>query len=85
MLYPDREGAVDQAAGEGRRRALPCSTFWTIIRARHRLWPITDPATIKQMQALMADKKLLIADGHHRYETALAYRNENPERPRRST
>ena len=26
----------------------------------------------------MADKKLLIADGHHRYETALAFRNENP-------
>ncbi len=26
----------------------------------------------------MAPKKLLIADGHHRYETALAYRNENP-------
>jgi uncharacterized protein (DUF1015 family) len=29
------------------------------------------------MQALMADKRLLIADGHHRYETALAFRNEN--------
>ena len=48
-------------------------------QARHRLWPITDSAVIEQMQALMADKKLLIADGHHRYETALAYRNENPE------
>src|SRR5207248_8512697 len=47
--------------------------------ARHRLWPITDSATIQRMQALMSDKKLLIADGHHRYETALAYRNENPE------
>ena len=30
------------------------------------------------IQELMADKKLLIADGHHRYETALAFRNENP-------
>ena len=50
-------------------------------QARHRLWPITDSATIQQMQALMADKKLLIADGHHRYETALAYRNENPGVP----
>src|SRR5262249_51783287 len=29
-------------------------------------------------QELMADKKLLIADGHHRYETALAFRKENP-------
>jgi uncharacterized protein (DUF1015 family) len=31
-----------------------------------------------RVQQLMADKKLLIADGHHRYETALAFRNENP-------
>jgi uncharacterized protein (DUF1015 family) len=33
------------------------------------------------VQQLMADKKLLIADGHHRYETALAFRNENPGLP----
>jgi uncharacterized protein (DUF1015 family) len=33
------------------------------------------------VQHLMADKKLLIADGHHRYETALAFRNENPGLP----
>ena len=32
----------------------------------------------------MADKKLLIADGHHRYETALAFRNENPGLPART-
>src|SRR5208283_2631966 len=33
------------------------------------------------IQELMAGKKLLIADGHHRYETALAFRNENPALP----
>jgi uncharacterized protein (DUF1015 family) len=33
------------------------------------------------VQQLMADKKLLIADGHHRYETALAFRDENPGLP----
>ena len=49
--------------------------------ARHRLWPITDETTTQRMQSLMRDKKLLIADGHHRYETALAYRNENPGVP----
>src|SRR4029077_5868461 len=36
---------------------------------------------IAQIEKLMADKKLLIADGHHRYETALAFRNENPNLP----
>ena len=42
----------------------------------HRVWRIHDPALIQSVQQKMRDKKLLIADGHHRYETALAYRNE---------
>ena len=36
------------------------------------------PSTVRAIQESMVDKKLLIADGHHRYETALAFRNENP-------
>jgi len=42
----------------------------------HRVWRIHDPAVVHAVQQKMRDKKLLIADGHHRYETALAYRNE---------
>jgi uncharacterized protein (DUF1015 family) len=42
----------------------------------HRVWKISDPAVIKAAQEGMADRKLIIADGHHRYETALTYRNE---------
>jgi uncharacterized protein (DUF1015 family) len=42
----------------------------------HRVWCITDVRVIEAVQKKMADKKLIIADGHHRYETALAYRNE---------
>jgi uncharacterized protein (DUF1015 family) len=42
----------------------------------HRLWKIPDPGLIRQVHARMLDKKLVIADGHHRYETALNYRNE---------
>jgi uncharacterized protein (DUF1015 family) len=42
----------------------------------HRVWPVTDKALIDALQKAMADKKLIIADGHHRYETALALRNE---------
>jgi uncharacterized protein (DUF1015 family) len=38
-------------------------------------------ADAARVQQLMTDKKLLIADGHHRYETALAFRNENPGLP----
>src|SRR5271169_208859 len=42
----------------------------------HRVWQVTDPKLIASIQAAMRDKKLIIADGHHRYETALTYRNE---------
>ena len=42
----------------------------------HRVWRVDDPALIQAVQQKMAGKKLLIADGHHRYETALAYRDE---------
>lgn len=41
----------------------------------HRLWVCTDEAVIKKLVNDFADRKLYIADGHHRYETALNYRN----------
>jgi uncharacterized protein (DUF1015 family) len=43
---------------------------------RHRLWPISEPAAIARWSELLADQKVLIADGHHRFRTALAYRDE---------
>ena len=42
----------------------------------HRMWKVSDPATVAAAQAKMAAKKLVIADGHHRYETAMNFRNE---------
>jgi uncharacterized protein (DUF1015 family) len=42
----------------------------------HRVWQVSDPALIASVRTAMGDKKLIIADGHHRYETALSYRNE---------
>lgn len=45
-------------------------------RVAHRVWQISDGQVIEAVQAAMKDKKLIIADGHHRYETALAYRDE---------
>ena len=41
----------------------------------HRLWIVTDEAVIAKLVDDFADRKLYIADGHHRYETALNYRN----------
>jgi uncharacterized protein (DUF1015 family) len=42
----------------------------------HRVWQVSDPGVITSVQNAMSDKKLIIADGHHRYETALTYRDE---------
>jgi uncharacterized protein (DUF1015 family) len=42
----------------------------------HRLWKVSDAAVIGAVEAQMKESKLIIADGHHRYETALTYRNE---------
>ena len=42
----------------------------------HRVWRVSDPSVIGAVQEQMRDRKLIIADGHHRYETALAYRDE---------
>jgi uncharacterized protein (DUF1015 family) len=80
MLYPDPEGAIDREldAAAGGTPALDVADEYG---ARHRLWPITDPSRIARMQELMAPRKLLIADGHHRYETSLNYRDENPGDP----
>jgi uncharacterized protein (DUF1015 family) len=43
---------------------------------RHRLWRIADPNAIRDVQDALAGAELLIADGHHRYETARAYADE---------
>ncbi|QNI38054.1 DUF1015 domain-containing protein [Edaphobacter albus] len=42
----------------------------------HRVWKLTDPALINLLVTAIADKKLIIADGHHRYETSVAYAKE---------
>lgn len=44
----------------------------------HRLWPIEDPIVHAAVAEVLSDAELLIADGHHRYETARAYMAEVP-------
>jgi uncharacterized protein (DUF1015 family) len=80
MLYPDPAGEIDSLLDEA-ARSTPDGVTVDEYGAVHRFWKIADPARIVRIQELMADKKLLIADGHHRYETALAFRGENPRMP----
>jgi uncharacterized protein (DUF1015 family) len=80
MLYEDPASAIDSLLDEAAAQP-PLTTVLDEDGVRHTIWPIADPERIARIGSLMADKKLLIADGHHRYETALAYRNENPNDP----
>jgi len=79
MLYPDPESAVDSLLDQASASA-PLAEVADEYGAVHRVWKISGSAAAA-VQALMSDRKLVIADGHHRYETALAFRNENPDLP----
>ena len=46
------------------------------LKVKHTVWRVTDPQKIKQLQADLSSKTMVITDGHHRYESALAYRDE---------
>jgi uncharacterized protein (DUF1015 family) len=72
MLYSGAGAVADLL----RATAAPEIEVTDEYRVLHRVWRISDPALIRSVQSLMGDKKLIIADGHHRYETALTYRNE---------
>jgi uncharacterized protein (DUF1015 family) len=47
----------------------------------HRMWIITAPAELEMLSVALGKGPLVIADGHHRYETALAYHEENKDVP----
>ncbi|MGH9446912.1 MAG: DUF1015 family protein, partial [Terriglobia bacterium] len=74
FLYSDPEGTVEAALASKIERER-WEELTDEYEGRHSVWRITDSAVIEQVVRAMRGKKLVIADGHHRYETALAYRN----------
>ena len=77
MLYSDPADEIGAALSSNRPPDIEVRDEYQVV---HRLWKISDPAVIARVQGSMEDKRLIIADGHHRYETALNYRNEMRER-----
>ena len=79
MLYSDPQRRIDGLIDEIAARSHPdeaaaeAKDEYGVV---HRIWPVFDPQTIADIARAMASQKLVIADGHHRYETALAYRDE---------
>ena len=75
MLYSDPNNEIGTQLG-AKTEEDPDISILDEYETLHRVWRIQVPSLIQAVQQKMQDKKLLIADGHHRYETALAYRNE---------
>jgi uncharacterized protein (DUF1015 family) len=74
MLYEDPQQSIDTLLFSN--AAIPDVDICDEYGVRHRLWRVSDPTIVSQVHEAMLNKKLIIADGHHRYETALNYRNE---------
>ncbi len=75
MFYSDPEKIADKII-EKAAAAAPLIDFTDEQNIRHRLYAITDKAEIEAIVNMLADKIAVIADGHHRYETALNYLKE---------
>jgi uncharacterized protein (DUF1015 family) len=73
-LYPDDLNEVMAALDQG-KEPEPLNDFVDPMGLPQKLYRISDPDACRRVQELMEDKILFIADGHHRYETALNYRN----------
>ncbi len=87
MLYSDPAGEIDGLLA-ARRGSSPRNPIWKSqdeYGVWHRYGRVADPGLINLVRDKMRDKKLVIADGHHRYETALNYRNEPRNHERGAT
>jgi uncharacterized protein (DUF1015 family) len=76
LIYSDAQKRVDAVLAEAEQSAAAATEMTDEYGVLHRLWVVSDPEAVRAIPEAMVDQKLVIADGHHRYETALNYRNE---------
>lgn len=76
LLYSDTAGNIEQAMKCFTDANPPLIQTGEIFGSTHRLWRLDDAQRNREIQSHFSSKPLLIADGHHRYETALAFQGE---------
>ena len=79
MLYSDPSFTAEKLIfgnASGAASTPPDQTVTDEYGVVHQLWRVTDPHVLNLLTGALADKKLIIADGHHRYETSTAYARE---------
>jgi len=75
LMVPDPSGSFASALKAAAERT-PDVSFADDAGVGHRLWRLTEPATLSVFERTLGPSKAYIADGHHRYATALRYRDE---------
>jgi uncharacterized protein (DUF1015 family) len=76
MLVGDPQGQLVRLINPG---GAPTAQARDLKGEHHALWRITDEDTITRVVRHLADRPVIIADGHHRYETAVDYATRNPD------
>ena len=76
-MYSDPEGKIDFYLNQG-TKSKPLSVI-NDGKVIHKIWRLNNQKKNQLICDIIRDKKIYIADGHHRYETALAFAKENEE------
>ncbi|MHA1869162.1 MAG: DUF1015 domain-containing protein [Candidatus Heimdallarchaeaceae archaeon] len=79
ILYSDKDKESIRIFEELTQKEEPIIDVLDSLGARNRVWKLTDPEQIKKVQEIFNGQQLVIADGHHRYETACTYRDMRRE------
>ncbi len=79
LIYSDPENVTIDFFKEV-TKTKPVVEVEDYFGVKHSIWRVTDSTKLKLVQKAMANKKLVITDGHHRYESAIAYRDEKCEK-----
>ncbi|MGI8440189.1 MAG: DUF1015 domain-containing protein [Thermoleophilaceae bacterium] len=75
-LFPDADGRAWRALEATVEKEPPFGALTDADGTEHTLWRVGEPDAVEEVRAALADAELLIADGHHRYETARIYAEE---------
>lgn len=75
LIYSDPENVTVDFFAEV-TKTKPIIEVEDSFGVKHIVWKVTEPKKLERIQKVMESKKLVITDGHHRYESAVAYRDE---------
>jgi uncharacterized protein (DUF1015 family) len=80
LIYSDPEKVTVDFFAEVTKKTKPAVEVEDTFGVKHAIWRVTALEKLEFVRKAMAEKKLVITDGHHRYESAVAYRNEMREK-----